>query len=80
MTNLAVIGLELQPAKSCCYINAAHRGYECHRLQGDILEGVFHDCAEVVMVNGQPLYGMVVCNVPVGMAGTLETTLSSDSE
>ena len=34
-TNLAIIGLELQPAKSCCYIDAAHRDLEWHRLWGD---------------------------------------------
>ena len=35
----------------------------------DILEGVPKDCAEVILVDGQPLHGMLVYNVPVGTAG-----------
>ena len=50
-TNLAIIGLELQPAKSCCYIDDAHRDLEWHRLWGDIPEGGIRDGAEVVLVN-----------------------------
>ena len=74
-TDLAVIGLELQPAKSYCYIDAAHQDLEWHRLRGDIPEGVIHDGAEVVLVDGQPLHGMSVCNVPVGTAGYVGSNL-----
>ena len=69
MTDLAIIGLELQPTKSCCYIDVVHRDFKWHRRRGDIPEGVLHDGAEVVLVDGQPLHGMLVCNVPVGTAG-----------
>ena len=52
MRNLAVVGLELQPVKSCCYINAAHRSNEWYRLRGDIPEGALKDGAEMILVNG----------------------------
>ena len=68
MSDLVIVGLELQPTKSCCYIDTAHRNNKWHRLQGDIPEGALKDGAEVILVDGQPLYGMSVCNVPVGTA------------
>ena len=68
MTNLAAIRLELQPAKSCCYIDAAHRDNKWHRLRGEIPDGVLNNGVKVVLVDGQPLHVMSVCNVPVGTA------------
>ena len=67
-TDQAVIGLELQPAKSYCYIDVAHQDLEWHWLRGEIPEGVLHDGAEVIMVNKQPSHGMSVYNVLVGTA------------
>ena len=50
--DLAVVGLELQPAKSCCYIDAAHQDNKWHRLRGAIPEGVLKDGVEVILVDG----------------------------
>ena len=68
-SDLVVIGLELQPAKSCCYIEAAHQNGEWHRLQGAIPEGALKDGGEVLRGDGQPLHGMPVCNVPIWTGG-----------
>jgi hypothetical protein len=63
--DLNEVGLELEPVKSKCHLDAAHRDNEWDRMRDGIPNGVPKTAAdEVVMVNGSPVYGMTVCNVP----------------
>lgn len=64
--DLAVVGLELQPAKSCCYIADEFRSNNWDTLRGAIPEGVLMDNGEPVLVDGGHMYGVSVCNVPIG--------------
>ena len=67
MAELKGAGLELQPKKSKCYIDAAHRDDEWDRMRGDIEDGILKtEKGEEVRVNGDLARGMTVCNVPVG--------------
>ena len=62
--DLKKIGSELQPAKSKCHIDAAHRGGKWDQTRGDIPAGVLKtEAREEVMVNGSPVYGMTMCNM-----------------
>ena len=79
--DLKEVGLELQPAKSKCHIDAAHRDDEWERVRGDIPNGVLKTAAdEVVLVDGSPVYGMTVCNVPTGSQEFVEGYLGQRLE
>ena len=64
--DLAGVGIELQPAKSCCYIADEYISNDWDTPRGAILEGVLMDGSEPVLVDGGHLYNVSVCNVPVG--------------
>ena len=62
--DLKKVGLELQPEKSKCHIDVAHRNYECDLLRGNIPAGVLKaEKGEAVMVNGSQLYVMTMCKM-----------------
>ena len=75
-TDLAKVGLALQPAKSCCYTAEAHRSDSWHELRGDVPEGVLKSGDTAVLVDGRRLHGLSVCNVPVGSPGYVQGYLA----
>ena len=75
--DIAKVGLESQPSKSKCYIDEAHRDEEWNTLRGNIPEGILKndDGTPITGDNGETLYGLDVCNVPVGMQQYIVKTL-----
>ena len=74
--DLKEVGLDLQPAKSKCHLDAIHRDDKCDQMKGNISNEVLKtEAGEVVMVDGSPLYGMPVCNVPAGSQEFVEEYL-----
>ena len=60
-------GLELQPAKSKCYVSEDHRDDAWNEMRGDIPNGTLKDRDGLdVLEGGQPIHGISVRNVPVG--------------
>ncbi|EJK51883.1 hypothetical protein THAOC_28906, partial [Thalassiosira oceanica] len=75
--DLAIVGLELQSAKSQCYIRPGLRDSNWDALRGDIPNGLLRDSSgEAVLVDGTPQYGITVCNVPVGEQAFVEGYLA----
>jgi len=71
--DLALVGLELQSAKSQCYIREGLRDANWDALRGDIPNGI------ITSPDGVVSHGITVCNVPVGspefVAGYLDQRL-----
>ena len=66
-SDLAEVGLELQPAKSKCYIKEEFRNAAWDVARGDIPDGVLKDVnGDPLTVNNMPLHGITTCNVPIG--------------
>ena len=63
-------GLQLQLAKSQCYITEKFRNEECEVLQGDTLNGVHKDLnGETVTTNGNAFHCITTCNLPIREEG-----------
>ena len=61
------VGLELQPAKSKCYISEEHRDEQWNTLRGNIPNGTLKDKEGAdILEGGRPMHDISVCNVPVG--------------
>jgi hypothetical protein len=73
---LAKIGLELNINKTKCYIHEDYRNEEYHRLriEAGINEGVMEDD------NGNKLYGMKICSIPIGEDAYKREWLQQKSE
>ncbi|EJK64395.1 hypothetical protein THAOC_14871, partial [Thalassiosira oceanica] len=72
-------GLELQPRKSAAYINEAFRDddFEAMRVAAGIPDSLLLDRdGEPVLVHGQQVRGITVCNIPVGSAGFVDAYLT----
>ena len=68
-SDLAEVGLELQPRKSKCYIADEYRDAEWDRLRGEVPNGVLKETnGDVILKDGLPIHGITACNVPVGSA------------
>ena len=67
--DLAIVGLELQPNKSKCYISEENRNEEWERLRGDTPNEV------VVDEDGTTHYGLLICNIPMGSERYVKTYL-----
>jgi len=65
--------LQLQPAKSQCYILEAFRDAEWDKLQGNILNGVLKNSdGDAVAIDGNAFHGITTCNVPIGKEGFVQ--------
>ena len=74
--DLKEVGLTLQPAKSKCHIDTAHREDKWDQTRGNIPNGVLKtEAGEVVMVDGSPIYGMTVYTVQSGSQEFVEKYL-----
>ena len=64
--DLLEAGVELQPAKSQCYIAEPFWDAEWDTLRGDIPNGVLKNLdSETVTLDDNAPYGITVCNVPI---------------
>ncbi|EJK70875.1 hypothetical protein THAOC_07730, partial [Thalassiosira oceanica] len=79
--DLAIVGLELQSAKSQCYIRPGLRDSNWDALRGDIPNGLLRDSSgEAVLIDGTPTVpGITVCNVPVASRRLSRATLPNAS-
>ena len=76
-SQLKEVGLELQPAKSKCYISAEHRNGQWDIFGGEIPNGTLKDKnGNDITEDGLPVHGILVCNVPVGSEAYVKEYLS----
>ena len=71
-------GLEIQPRKSAAYIDEQFRDedFEARRVAAGIPDSLLLDEeGEPVIVDGRPVRGITVCNIPVGSEGFVATYL-----
>jgi hypothetical protein len=68
--DLAIVGLELQPNKSKCYISDEYRNDEWERLRGDTANEVVNND------DGITHYGLSICNIPMGSDNYVKTYLN----
>ena len=69
--DLSLVGLELQPHKSTCYINDNLRDKTWDILRGDVKNGT------IVDEDGNTHYGITTCNIPIGSRNFVKTYLDS---
>ena len=68
--DLALVGLELQPAKSKTYITEHLRDERWDELRGDVCNGTIEDD------EGNTHFGISACNIPIGTEGFVKTYLN----
>ena len=79
--DLIEAGLQLQPAKSQCYILEAFLDAKWDELQGDILNGVLKNSeGETATLDGNVLHGIIACNVPINKERFVEGYLEQKKE
>jgi hypothetical protein len=72
--DLALVGLELQPAKSKTYITKHLRDERWDELRGDVCNGTIEDD------EGITHFGISACNIPIGTEGFVKTYLNQKKD
>ena len=72
--DLALVGLELQPAKSKAYITEHLRDARWDELRGDVSNGTIED------QEGNTHFGIAACNIPIGTEGFIKAYLYQKKE
>ena len=72
--DLALVGLELQPAKSKAFITEHLRDERWDELPGDVCNGTIED------EEGITHFGISACNIPIGTEGFVKTYLNQKKD